>query len=208
MVRWQGDVSGISVISLLASLNPRVYVLVVSMQLTSTWWGMYYLQSNSVIWLIILSIDLEGELKILAFVLGLSYYYFVLLDCFSLFCIFSLLWLSLFLETPETKIFLPTIDKRHVGELGYVPRKAPKGTAQFQYHSYLAMGLSLLMLLTLTKTFKKKKKTYNLNFQENLNHLDSWYHFNMSVMLFYNDFLWYFLIFLIFLFCYQTFQFL
>ena len=37
------------------------------------------------IWLKILSIALEEELKVLGFVLWLNYYYFVLLDCFPLF---------------------------------------------------------------------------------------------------------------------------
>ena len=43
----------------------------------------------------ILLIALEEELKVLDIVLWLSNYYFVLLDCFPCFCIFSLLWLNL-----------------------------------------------------------------------------------------------------------------
>ena len=51
-----------------------VYVLVGSMQLiSSTWWGLQYLQNSSGIWLRMLSIALEKELKVLDFVLWLSY---------------------------------------------------------------------------------------------------------------------------------------
>ena len=66
-----------------------VYVLVVSMQLTSsTRQGFWNLQNNSGICLRILSMALEKELKVLDFVLWLNYYYFVLLDCFLLFLYF------------------------------------------------------------------------------------------------------------------------
>ena len=68
------------------------------MQLTSsTWWEFWYLQNNSRIWLRILSIALEEELKVLDFVLWLNYYYFVLLDWFSLFlhCFTSLIKFAL-----------------------------------------------------------------------------------------------------------------
>ena len=55
---------------------------------------MQYLQNHS-IWLRILSIVLEEELKVPDFVLWLNYYYFVLLDCFPLFLHFSLLQINL-----------------------------------------------------------------------------------------------------------------
>lgn len=142
MVRWQGDVSGISVISLLASHNPRVYVLVVSMQLTSTWWGMYYLQSNSVIWLIILSIDLEGELKILAFVLWLSYY--------------------------------STNNRQGTCRgTGVCSQESPKWYCSVSVSLLSSNGTLLTDASYINHNIKKKKKTYNLCFQENLNHLDS-----------------------------------
>ena len=57
----------------------------VIMQVASApWQGAQYLENNSKIRLKILSIALEEELKVLDFVLWLNYYYFVLLDCFSL----------------------------------------------------------------------------------------------------------------------------
>ena len=48
-----------------------VYLLVVRMQLTSyTWWRIKYLQNNSWIWLRILSIAPEEELKVLELFYG------------------------------------------------------------------------------------------------------------------------------------------
>ena len=48
-----------------------VYLLVVRMQLTSyTWWRSQYLQNNSWIWLRILSIAPEEELKVLELFYG------------------------------------------------------------------------------------------------------------------------------------------
>ena len=171
MVRWQDDVSGISVISLLASLNPRVYVLGVSMQLTSTWWGMYYLQSNSMIWLIILSIDLEGELKILALVLWLSYYCFVLLVCFSLFCIFSLLWLNLFLETQEAKLFYQQETRDMEGNWDMFPGKPQRVLLSFSI-LFSSNGTLLTDASYINHNINNnnnKKTSHNLYFQENLN---------------------------------------
>ena len=51
----------------------------VSMQLTSSsWWRFQYLQNNSRMWLRILSIALEEELKVLDFVECLYYFLFSL----------------------------------------------------------------------------------------------------------------------------------
>ena len=55
------------------------------MQLTSsTWWESGFCKNSSKLWLRILSIALEEELKVLDSVLWLNYY-FVLLHCFPLF---------------------------------------------------------------------------------------------------------------------------
>ena len=82
-VRSQGDGSNLS----------GVYMLVGSMQLTSSvWWRLHHLQNSWRLWLRMLPIVLEEELKVLGFVLWLNCYDFVLLDYLLCFCIFSLLW--------------------------------------------------------------------------------------------------------------------
>ena len=64
-VRSQGDGSNLS----------GVNMLVGSMQSTSsTWWGLHYLQNSSRLWLRMLPIVLEEELKVLGFVLRLLFH--------------------------------------------------------------------------------------------------------------------------------------
>lgn len=63
-----------------------VYMLVVSMQLTSfRCWGFQHLENNSRIGLRILSRTCEEEPKVLDFVSQLNYHCFALLDCFPSF---------------------------------------------------------------------------------------------------------------------------
>ena len=108
-------------------------MLVGSMQSTSsTWWGLHYLQNNSRLWLRMLPIVLEEELKVLGFVLWLNCYDFVLLDCFLCFCIFSLLWSNLLFRIQGRSKRLKLFYKQDVGDMWVsVLGKALQGPAQF-----------------------------------------------------------------------------
>ena len=80
------------------SLWSGFHVLVSSTQLISlTWWGSQPLQNSSKDMAQSISYSPWGGTKVLDFVYWLTYYHFVLLDCFP-FCIFSLLWINLFLD--------------------------------------------------------------------------------------------------------------
>lgn len=95
-----------------------VYMLVGSMQLTSsTWWRLQYLQNSSRLWLRMLPIVLEEELRILGFVLWLNCYDFVFLDCFLWFCIFSLLWSNLLFRIQGRSRRLKLFYKQEVGSI-------------------------------------------------------------------------------------------
>ena len=90
MVENLGGISGVNIINIWFQLVWGQHSGV-SLKLTSsTWWGFYYLKNNPKIWLRILSLALEKELKALDFVLWLNS---VLswLTAFLCFWIFSLL---------------------------------------------------------------------------------------------------------------------
>ena len=74
------------------------------------------------IWLRILSIALEKELKVLDFAYGLNYYYYVLFNCFSLLLRFltSLIELILWLSFP--------IDKRQAEDMEGIHPFSHRGT--------------------------------------------------------------------------------
>ena len=83
---------------------------------SSTWWAFQYLQKNSRVWLRMLSMALEEELKVLDFVWRFDYCYFVLLNCFYLFQHFltSLITFALWAKPQRLKLFY----KQKAGSVG------------------------------------------------------------------------------------------
>ena len=104
---------------------------------------------------------------------------FCLAWLFFFFCIFSLLWLNLFLETQEAKLFYQQETRDMEENWGMFPGKPQRVLLSFSI-LFSSNGTLLTDASYINHNIKKKKKKVTIFIFKKISiHLDSLYHFNV-----------------------------